>query len=530
MQKNYPFALIIITLLMGSLLLQFGFISIDESSYFRLTRVIVEKGQFSFDTEQDEIYSPLERSFMGVDSGDRIYSVFPPGYPFLASPFYLFFGREGMQIANLFFAVILNLTFYFLLKEFYSEKEAFIGSIILLIGTQILNYSVSLWSHVSASIFIVLSFLMLFRKRFFWAGASIGFSIVIRYSGASIVPILLAYVYFKEKNKIPKFLVALILGLSPLLYYNLASFGSPFISGMSILNAEEGYRAINLQNIPKTLITNLFHYTFFPELELMPDKSSLIETSPLFIFFILGAFLFWREKTEMQAEFFTLLGSVSVFFFFISGTWSLGGLAHNMRLLTDIIPLIIFFSVIPLFYLNLDDKLVLGVIAFFALSGFLISTSFENLKFINLLVSLFALVVVISHLLLKKNLSSPPWRLLMGSLLLLSIGMSVFTSVYVTRVEGLNRKNVRSAAQSFDSSIPEGSVVFVYFGDYPMYSEKDYLFFDYSRGEEDISRVVEVYKDRPIYVLFKTEENRKLFEKFKLNPAGPIRSYQLMIE
>jgi hypothetical protein len=39
-----------------------------------------------------------------------------------------------------------------------------------------------------------------------------------------------------------------------------------------------------------------------------------------------------------------------------------------------------------------------------------------------------------------------------------------------------------------------------------------------------------VYKDRPIYVLFKTEENRKLFEKFKLNPAGPIRSYQLMIE
>jgi predicted glycosyltransferase len=63
-----------------------------------------------------------------------------------------------------------------------------------------------------------------------------------------------------------------------------------------------------------------------------------------------------------------------------------------------------------------------------------------------------------------------------------------------------------------------------------MYSEKDYLFFDYSRGEEDISRVVEVYKDRPIYVLFKTQENRKLFEKFKLNPAGPIRSYQLMIE
>ena len=89
---------------------------------------------------------------------------------------------------------------------------------------------------------------------------------------------------------------------------------------------------------------------------------------------------------------------------------------------------------------------------------------------------------------------------------------------------------VKAAAQAFETEVPEGSVVFVYFGDYSMYSKSDYLFLDYSKGEEDIFRAVEYYKDRPKYVLFKTPENEEKFMKLQLVPAGPIRTYMILTE
>jgi hypothetical protein len=362
------------------------------------------------------------------------------------------------------------------------------------------------------------------------SGLALGLSIVVRYSGLMIVPVLMGYLYKKERKAIPAFLISLLIGIMPLLIYNQISFGSPFTSGMSILNAEEGYRAVNLIQIPKGLITNLLHYTFFPELEFMPEKGSLLETSPFFAFSVLGAYLFWKEKKEQRVEFFTMTLSAIFFIIFISGTWSFGGLAHNMRLLTDIVPLIVFLSVIPLFHLRVNYGKLLSASAL--LSGFfyLYRISYPWMKFYNLLIAVISLITILAILVLRKDFSSGFWKGALSILLAISIGMSVFTAVSITKEEGANRKAVRVAAQAFEKAVPESAVVFIFGGEYVTYTTKNYIFLDYRHGHEDIPHAVEYYQNRPIYGLFKDESDKEKFSEFELVPAGPIRTYRLSSE
>ena len=532
MGRDKPFLgiLIFIAFFTCFSLLGYGFFSIDEESYTYLTRAVVEKGQFHFETDYPKTHSDLNRVHLSIVSEEKVYSVFPPGYPFLAAPFYLFFGIKGMQIANVFFTVLLVITFYFLVRRYYTETDAFIASIVLLIGTQALNYSVSLWSHIPAAFFILISLYLLFKERSIWGGLTLGAGVVVRYSGVVLAPIFLAYLYTKNKKGIPGFLAAMLIGIAPLLFYNYVSFGSPFTSGMTILNAEEGYKAVNILRIPKNVVTNIFHYTFFPELEFMPDKGSLIETSPFLVFAILGAYIFWREKKDKRAEFYTIVASVLVFILFTSGTWSLGGLAHNMRLLTDIIPLIAFLAVIPLFHLKPDYKKT--TVGSFVVAGlfYIYKPSFEWTKFYNLLLAAVALIAILAVLFLRKDLSSRFWKGVLSMLFVLAVGMSIFTAVSTTKEEGANRKSVRAASEAFENVVPESSVIFIFGGEYPTYTTKNYLFLDYRYAPEDIPQVVEYYKDRPIYVIFKDERSEEKFSHFQLAPAGPIRTYTVDVK
>jgi len=526
-EKNFIISLILITFVVCTLLLNFGFYTIDESSYFYLTRMIVEKGQFNFDTGYEVLHSQLSRSFLGVVSGDKVYSAFPPGYPFLAVPFYYLFGLKGMQVANVFYTVLLLITFYFFVRGFYGETDAFVASLILLLATQILNYSVSAWSHIPAAFLLLLSLYLLFQERPFLSGLAIGLSMVVRYSCAVIVPVLLGYLYLRDRKTLPRFLAALLIGIAPLLAYNHLAFGSPFVSGMSILNAEEGYSAINLLRLPKALITNLIHYTFFPELELMPVKSALLETSPFLAFSILGAYLFWREKKERRAEFHALAASILIFILFISGTWSLGGFSHNMRLLTDIVPLLTFFAVIPLFRLSSDLKFIVPTSMASLALLYLLNLEFETLKILSISLALASLIAIFALILLRIELLAHGWRRLLSFLLALAIALSVFNALSTTWDESQIRKRISEAAEEFEKTVPEGSVVFIYGFAYPTYTDKDYLFLDYRYSPEDIPRVIAHYKARQIYVAIKEEKDLENFNQFQLARAGPIRTYRL---
>jgi 4-amino-4-deoxy-L-arabinose transferase-like glycosyltransferase len=116
-RRIYFVTLIFAVLLACVFLLSYGFYSIDEESYTYLTKAMVEKNHFHFETDYSNTYSQLNRVHLSVFSNDKVYSVFPPGYPFLAVPFYFLFGIEGMQLANIFFTVLLVITFYLFVRE-----------------------------------------------------------------------------------------------------------------------------------------------------------------------------------------------------------------------------------------------------------------------------------------------------------------------------------------------------------------------------------------------------------------------------
>ncbi|MFV2041071.1 MAG: hypothetical protein ACC644_03670, partial [Candidatus Hydrothermarchaeales archaeon] len=355
-----PVVLFLLTILIGLSLVNFGFYSVDEESYTYLTRSIALEGRLDFKSDYPLTGSDLHRAHFSVVSGGRIYSVFPPGYPLLAAPFYRVFGIKGMQLANIFFTALLTVVFYHFTKHFYPETQGFSWALLPIAATQLLNYSVSQWSHITAALLILLGFHMLFKGRPTLAGLAIGLAITTRYT--AVVPFIffLPYQFKRARGKVPLLLAGALVGLLPLLAYNTAAFGSPFTSAMTILNAEIGLSTFNISQLPKTLVTNIIHYTFFPGLEYTYNKSSLIETSPFLVFAVLGAGMLWNEKRHMRAETTTILASIAAFIIFISGTWSLGGLAHNMRLLTDIMPLIAFLAVIPILQLNLNRRVVLA--------------------------------------------------------------------------------------------------------------------------------------------------------------------------
>jgi hypothetical protein len=524
----YLGAIIIITLSVCFYFLEFGFYSIDEESYTYITKSLVNNRQFHFETDYPKTQSQQHRIHFSVISQSRVYSVFPPGYPFLAAPFYFVFGIKGMQLANIFFTLSMMITMFFFVNDFYGEKEAAITTIVLLGSTQILNYSVSLWSHIPAAFLILLSFYLLFTGRDLMAAIALGFGIGVRYSSLVIVPAMIYYLFFKRKKIIPLFIIGLLIGLTPMFFYNNISFGSPWVNGMSILNSEEGYKALNLLQIPKGVITNVFHYNFFPELEFSYNKSSLLETSPFFAFAFLGGYLFWKEKKELKNEFYTLVVSIALFVLFISGTWSFGGLAHNMRLLTDIIPLIVFFSLVPLFHLKLDYSkflvMVLGVVGLFYLSGI----SHTWLRFYSVSLAMISLILILNIILLGIDFSKNLLKNVIIIVFAISIGMSVFTAANFTNMEQLNRKSVMTAANMFEQTVPEGSVVFVIGGEYVTYTEKDYIFLDYRHAPNDISHLVSFYKDKPLFVLFKDETDKEKFNNFWLIPLDPTRTFKIL--
>ena len=526
-ERARPILVFLLTLIICLSLVKFGFYSVDEESYTYLTKSIALEGRLDFRSDYPVTGSDLHRAHYSVVSDGRIYSVFPPGYPLLAAPFYKLFGIKGMQIANIFFTALLTVLFYYFVKHFYPETTGFLWALLPIVATQMLNYSVSQWSHIPAALFILLGFYTLFKGRPALAGVAIGLAITTRYT--AVVPLIffLPYQYTRNRRKLPLLLAGALVGVLPLLTYNTLAFGSPFTSAMTILNTEIGLRTFSLSQLPKALVTNIVHYTFFPELEYPYFKFSLIETSSFLVFGVVGARMLWNEKKHMRAETATILASIAAFIIFISGTWSLGGQAHNMRLLTDIVPLITFLAIIPILQLNLNRRVLLAASVLLAAALFLLHIPLAPVKLANLVIALASLISILWIVSFRKKYTQDNAKKAVTSLLIIGIGLSIFTSVSTTIIESTNRRGNTQAASVFETLAPEGSVVLLFGGKYPSYTEKSYIFLDYSQSTADIPRVLEYYRNRPRYVLLYGESHRKFFTGFNLSAEALPGLYKI---
>ena len=147
----------------------------------------------------------------------------PPLYHIIVAFVYYFFGLFGNNIAN--FAVkfvspvfgILSLIFSFIvIKKLVNPKIAFYSIIFLAFIPIFMDYSILSYVESALVFFTVLSVYFLIKGKFALAGAAAGLSILTKYNGVFILPVLV-YILYQRFDKKTFLRNALLITILPLL-------------------------------------------------------------------------------------------------------------------------------------------------------------------------------------------------------------------------------------------------------------------------------------------------------------------------
>jgi len=164
----------------------------------------------------------------------------PPLYHILVAVVYSIFNSFYHNAAN--FAIkfvspifgILTLIFSFLvIKKLTNPKIAFYSAIFLAFVPIFIDYSILSYVESTMMFFVVLSIYFLINGKIALSGISLGLSILAKYNGIFIMPVLLFILYKKYENKklfLKKSLILIALSLliaSPWLIRNWVLLGNP---------------------------------------------------------------------------------------------------------------------------------------------------------------------------------------------------------------------------------------------------------------------------------------------------------------
>ena len=156
-------------------------------------------GKFIATHEKFPLFEPLGRD-------EPFWS--PPLYHSFIAAVYYSFNSFNHNIAN--FAIkfvspifgILALIFSFLvIKKLMNPKIAFYSTIFLAFVPIFIDYSVISYVESMLVFFVVLSVYFLINNKIFWSGIAAGLSILTKYNGAFIIPVLIYILYKKSDNK-----------------------------------------------------------------------------------------------------------------------------------------------------------------------------------------------------------------------------------------------------------------------------------------------------------------------------------------
>lgn len=356
-----------------------------EDSYFALTRSIVDYNSLNI----DEYKNTFDRSFYN----GHYYSNKAPGLSFLATPvyavwkfiYYNFFpegyiedskGSDESFIANYDIVVNINPGFFVLtsmilitvftsclfsaltavliykISKYFTKKEKYrliavitygLGSLAFPLATVFMGQSVG-------TFFGFLAFYLLFKvkkekikdnKYFILAGLAGGFAVVCEYMTVLILLGSFLYTFsFKKLKKSGFFFLGLLIGLSPLLIYNLIILGSPFHLTLEYLDPFPDRPKTNLlevvSSLPNPFITlRLLFYPF----------NGLFFYYPILFVSLLGL---WFMKKEYKYE--AILIFVLFFLFLLISSTHAQSIASSQfanRYLLPTIP----FLILPLLYI-----------------------------------------------------------------------------------------------------------------------------------------------------------------------------------
>lgn len=131
----------------------------------------------------------------------------PPLFHFIVAMVYSFFNIFNYNLANTIIKFIsplfgiLTLIFSFLtIKKLFNSKIAFYSTLFLAFLPLFMDYSTFGYIESTVTFFIVLSVYFLVNGRIFLSSVVAGISIITKYNGIFIMPVLLYYVYKINKN------------------------------------------------------------------------------------------------------------------------------------------------------------------------------------------------------------------------------------------------------------------------------------------------------------------------------------------
>ncbi|MEO0123786.1 MAG: hypothetical protein ABIL69_07260 [candidate division WOR-3 bacterium] len=187
---------------------------VDETAYLSTTYTL-QNGRLYYDE------AGVNSTPASISINSHLISRYPPGNSILLLPFtklnYKFIFLRGYILLLLGVILLIAILSHYNLPSYYALLFLFHPSIVL--------YSRTIMSDLPATIFALAGLLFFIKKKYFLAGIILGLSIAIRYP-LLLIPFALWVVLSIKKEFINsiKFLIGVIVGLSPLLIYHISIF------------------------------------------------------------------------------------------------------------------------------------------------------------------------------------------------------------------------------------------------------------------------------------------------------------------
>lgn len=344
--------------------------------------LILYKNTVSFDSIIETI-RPLEggkfRPYFLINTENGFRTAYPIIPAFMALPIYLVpvllnkipevtYHENILKVflmgrfAASFYAALSTVLFYYILKEVSkNEKWIIIFTLFYALGTN--TWSVSsrgMWQHTFAQFFISIVVLLLLKsiknKRLIpWVGFVLGISVLARPTNIVFALLFSIYVFFKHRDMLGRYILAVVPSILFLIFYNQVTFGSPFEEGYG---ARDDYRWITpySESIPGYLFS--------------PGRSFLFISPPLALVYYAVVRLFTDRK--YGGEFNTIyrymaLSFVSSLLLFSKWyTWH-GANAFGYRMLVDSLPIVGLLSYVVIDKMRYKYKIVILVLMVYSI-------------------------------------------------------------------------------------------------------------------------------------------------------------------
>ena len=213
-------------------------------------------------------------------------------------------------------------------------------------ATLVMPFAVNLFSHVLAALLAFAAFALAWREReraepnmrdIALAGVLAGLAVTTEYPLAIAGAIVGVYVALRGLRRAAVYAFGVVLGVLPLLIYNLLAFGS--ITTLSYKNAvneqgRSGHETLGLNGdglfgigMPKPRYA----------LELLLSPRGLVVVTPIVLMGLLGTVLLWRRGRRAEAG---VIGAVvAAYFVYDAGYWlPMGGGSPGPRFLIPMLP------------------------------------------------------------------------------------------------------------------------------------------------------------------------------------------------